>query len=334
MRWEDGRADIYDHLEIDGHFVFFNAPEGWDKSFSQELMVYGRRYGEVGSIRATIVIWGAQTKKTAQLEDAEDSLVIYGRKQFPLADAPDEPAWFSIPLDVIELPEEFAVSLFTYSNEERGLEIGLSRATKEPSHSSSGKPGLPESEEGELALRFDGREWLIRMKIRSTLIPGETIDAGDLTGSQFTFYDDGEAEGFTTVQKHGPMIHVENSRSKTVDRIYVYAKVEGDWYKTERTAGVYLLDSRFAIIARSSLSYNGYTSEPSWNYASFDDAKVPSEFYVLIEPASRPQVILLIGYDSSGINNASAFGTAGALLNWELQAPEENTNWMIRVRYP
>ena len=50
-------------------------------------------------------------------------------------------------------------------------------------------------------------------------------------------------------------------------------------------------------------------------------------------PVSRPQLQMLIGYDSSGTNKASFFGDAGALQSWAIDAPEKKTNWMIRVEY-
>ena len=63
------------------------------------------------------------------------------------------------------------------------------------------------------------------------------------------------------------------------------------------------------------------------------DIVLPRTFYVVVEPVSRPQTQLLIGYDTSSANKASYFGSAGALHKWSIAAPEENTNWMIRVEY-
>ena len=106
-----------------------------------------------------------------------------------------------------------------------------------------------------------------------------------------------------------------------------------DWFNTDRSAGVYLLDARYGIVYRTALPFNRYTSTASWAYVSIPDIIVPEEFYVLVEPVSRPYLKLNIGYDSSGVNQASFFGTPGAMLNWATEAPEESTNWMIRVEY-
>jgi hypothetical protein len=42
---------------------------------------------------------------------------------------------------------------------------------------------------------------------------------------------------------------------------------------------------------------------------------------------------MLIGYDSSGANKSSSFGTPGAPKDWLTDAPQDSTNWMIRVEY-
>jgi len=60
---------------------------------------------------------------------------------------------------------------------------------------------------------------------------------------------------------------------------------------------------------------------------------VPADYYALIEPISRPELSLLLGYDSSGENKGSEYGTVGAKFRWGVEAPEEKTNWMVRVRY-
>jgi hypothetical protein len=52
-----------------------------------------------------------------------------------------------------------------------------------------------------------------------------------------------------------------------------------------------------------------------------------------VEPVSRPAVKMYIGADTSGVNEGSLWGTAGTILAWDSEAPEESTNWMIRVRF-
>ena len=60
---------------------------------------------------------------------------------------------------------------------------------------------------------------------------------------------------------------------------------------------------------------------------------LPNGVRILVEPVSRPTSKLLVGYDSSGKNRGSYFGSAGALHKWAIEAPEDKANWMIRVEY-
>jgi hypothetical protein len=345
LQWDKGVADIFIHQEKNSHFTLFKTPAEWQKTFSVEVLFYGKRYGDVGDVTGTVVIWGPQTDKTVKMKDNPDSLVVYTRKNFRLADVPVDPAWVSIPIESLELPSEFAVAVYTYSNDKRGVELGLTAESYDTSHSASVRPEpvtldeLRKAEEkgkkieGNVRLRSDGREWMIRLKVRPTLVKEEAFTSEQLTGDTFTKFDDGTAEEWLKIQKNGPMIYVSNPGKRQVDRIYVYGKVEGDWFNTDRSATVYILDSRFNIVSRGPLPYNRYTDEPSWSYASFTRTTAPKEFYVLVTPNCRPNVGLLLGYDISGSNQASLFGTPGAKLAWDVDAPFERTNWMIRIQY-
>lgn len=312
LQWDKGVAEIFIHQEQNSHFTLFKRPAEWEKTFSAEVMFYGKRYGEVGNITGTIVVWGPQTEKTAKLEDLPDSLVVYTRKNFKLADVPLEPGWVTIPIQVLELPEEFAVAIYTYSTAERGVEIGLTGESPEGSHSASAKPepvslaDLKRAQdkgkelEGNVRLRSDGREWMIRIKVRPTLIQEEAFTSEQLNGDNFTGFDDGTAEEWLDIQKNGPLLHVTNAGKRQVDRIYVFGKVHGDWFNTDRAATVYILDNRYNIVSRGQLPYNRFTDQPSWAYVSFSRTTAPKEFYVLVTPNCRPKVGLLLGYDTSG----------------------------------
>ena len=354
MQWDNGQADSFAHETTKGHYIHFTSPTDWEISFPVSVMFYGKRYGDVGERVGTIVIWGPQSSKTSKIEDSPESLVIYTRKQFPLKDVPTEPGWVTVQLDSVQLPKEFGVAIFTNSTEEAGVDIGLTAKSGMRSHSASTRPDAVSTEEikedakkrpepygrpkpkpskSAIQLRSDGSEWLIRIKVRPTLEEMAMETSAELSGPGFAVYDDGTADGYVSVQKYGPMLHVRGVGRHKVDRVYLYAQAKGDWFNTDRAAGVYLLDSKFAIIYRAALPYNRYTNIPGWSYVSMNGIEVPGEYYVLIEPMSRPGIELLIGYDASGANQASEFGTVGARLGWGTDAPEEKTNWMIRVRY-
>jgi len=333
LQWDDGVADEYEYLDIPSHAITYFTPVDWEKAFPVEVRFYGQRYGEVDDIRGQIVVWGPQTEKTATLEEHPDSLVVHARQQFALADVPATPGWFTVPLEVAELPETFVLALYTFSNEERGVKVGLTAPLGQPTHSGTGQVMSEEHIEESHVLREDEREWLMRIVVRSTPYPQEDFTSADLTGAQYSYYDDGEADGFVTMRKNGPMIQVQNDRSRTVDRIYVYAKVVGDWFDTERSGWIYLMDKDLRTIARKPLMYGSFANEPRWNFVDFGETPVPAEFYVLVTPASRLKAELHVGYDASSANQASFYGTAGAFKLWAAEAPEEQTNWMIRAHY-
>jgi len=333
LQWDNGTPSSLEFLTTESHLVLLDKPVGWDNIYCVELSLYGQRYGDVGTTNATVVLWGPQSEDTAKLEDNEKGYVIYARKQFALKDVPETEGWFNLPLDVVELPSEFAVSVFTHSSEQAGLKIGLSAGSGEASHSTAITPDkMKDGREG-LKLREDAKEWMIRLKVRSTLEPTQQITSEQLTGKNFSYFDDGQCDGFVTFSKYGPLVRVHNSGKRVVKRVYVYAKAEGDWFRTERQAAVYLLDSGLKILNRTALPYKNYTNQAAWHYAGFDDAPVPADFYVLVEPVSRAAGKLYLGYDTSSGNKASGFGTAGAFKDWSSEAPEESTNWMIRVEY-
>lgn len=332
LKWDDGTPTVFDIKGTEGHYVQFSKPSGWDHIFSVEAKVYGQRFGDVGATNGTLVIWGPQSERTAKLEDAAEGYVIYARQQFPLKDVPEQPGWFSIPLEIVELPADFGVAVFTYSDENKGVKIGLSRSGA-MSHSSTCLPDQMALGLESMLWREDGLDWMLRIKVRSTLDPEERIDPAQLSGKNFSAFDDGSCDGFMTFTRNGALLHIKNPTKRVVKRVYVYAKAEGAWFRTERSAGIFLLDSGLKILFRGALPYKNYTNEPAWHYLEFDGAPVPADFYVLVEPASRVQVKLHLGYDGSGPNQVSGIGTVGALKNWSAETPEASTNWMVRVEY-
>jgi hypothetical protein len=174
---------------------------------------------------------------------------------------------------------------------------------------------------------------MIRALISPTIAPPETVTAEELSGANIAAHDDGTAEGFFTSQRYGPLVRLTAAPGSHVNRVYVLAYLEGDWFETEREASVYLMDDELRILQRKKLAYGKYATEPAWNYVDFDDIPVTTEFYVLVEPVSRPAVKMHIGADTSSENQGSLWGTAGTILAWDSEAPEESTNWMIRVRF-
>lgn len=176
-------------------------------------------------------------------------------------------------------------------------------------------------------------DWLIQAHVSNTIAPPEVVTAADLSSADYFYTDDGTADGYITSQKHGPMVTFDAGSGKTIDRVYVYGQLVGDWFKCEKLATAYLLDKDFRIISREVLRYDRFVNEPAWGSVVFHDVKVTGQFYVLVEPLAKLDVQLEIGYDTGSENCGSLWGTPGSIGTWDTVAPEEMTNWMIRVHY-
>lgn len=339
LQWTGDEAASFDYLADYAHFTYFESPEDWDDVLCSEVQFFCRRFGDTGNVFGTVVVYGPPEDKVEFRGGSRESrLVVLARNQFKLADVSEEGEWTTVPVDPISVGGELAVVVYTYSNEERGVELGLAPTSGEESHSARfHMTHVTTSDETTLTdhyrWRADMSEWMIRVRVSSTVAPATPVDPGELEGPEFGYMDDGVAEEFYTSQKFGPMVRFSNDAGQTVDRVYVHAHLTGDWFETEREASVYLLDSDLRILQRKRLKYSSYATEPAWGLVSFDSIAVTAEFYVLVEPVSRTDVQMLIGCDESGENMGSQWGTAGSILAWSTEAPEESANWMIRVHY-
>jgi len=334
LSWDDGHAVSMEVQKTLGHCIRFEKQPDWDKTFSKGLQVYAQRYGDVGSHQVSLVVFGPQGEGTPQQEDYPDGLVIHGTTQVKMAEFPEQPGWVTLPMDPIDLPDEFWVAVFTRSKEDFGVRLGRTAGDNRPSWSSSTKPGNPEMQDIALFTPWsEGGNWMIRLEVAPTPEEHVPLNSTDINGQNFTVFDDGSVDDYYSFQKGGPYLQIKNNYSKKVSRVYFYGYVAGDWYNTDRKAGVYLLDDRRRIIARTQLPFNNFTGEPAWSFVNFEGAAVPATFYVLIEPFNRPGIELLLGYDNSSENQGSDFGTVGVLYDWNLSIPKDSTNWMIRVEY-
>ena len=263
---------------------------------------------------------------------------MLARNQFMLADIPEDGGWITVGVAPVALGSEFAVAIYTYSSEERGVMLGLAPTTGEGSQSGTfrmTKVKTPDeiTTTDHYTWRGGTMDWMIRARVSSTVSPADEVDTSAIEGPGYAYFDDGSAEGFYSSQKNGPLVRFSNDGGRVVDEVYVHAHLVGDWFETDRAASVYLLDRDMRILQRKRLKYSEYATEPSWGLVTFDSIAVTADFYVLVEPVSRPDVQMLIGCDESGENHSSLWGTAGSLLAWGTEAPEESANWMVRVHY-
>jgi hypothetical protein len=335
LSYGSGVADSFEKLSTEAHYISFATPEGWLDTFPSEIQIYGRRYGDVSNVKGNIVLWGLAPKPAPGIKPDPDAppLVIVGRQQFDLAAAPEQAGWFTVALEPVKLPNVFIATIYTFSTDARGLEIGLSAKNRERGHSAALKPEEAAAKGKGPQMRRDGREWLVRIKVRNQLSAASVLTSADLSGENFAANDDGTVEGFDTDQKYGMMVRFHTDSPRKVKAVYAYCKLAGNWFNVTRQAGVWLMNDRWGILNHQLMEYGQYTNVESWGSVDFPGIEVSGDYYILIEPMSRPEAELLIGYDSSSENKGSLYGTAGAVMTWGSDAPEEASNWMIRVEY-
>jgi len=344
LQWDDDVADSFSHEADRAYLVYFQTLEGWSSSLCSAVKFYGRRYGDVSGVYGTVVVYAPpEDMTTLRNSPDEERLQVLARRQFELTDVPTDGGWVEVGVDPVKVEGEFGVVVYTYSTDDHGVELGLSAPTGQESHSGSfymtkirvtEADGMEEVQTTDHRIwRTDQREWMIRALISPTIAPPETVTPEEMTGPKIGAHDDGDAEGYYTSQQYGPLVRFAAAPGSRVNRVYVMAYLEGDWFETDREASVYLMDDELRILQRKKLAYSKYATAPAWNYVDFDDIPVTDEFYVLVEPVGRPAVKMYIGADTSGDNHGSLWGTAGTILAWDSEAPEESTNWMIRVRY-
>jgi hypothetical protein len=329
-----GLADTYEHLTLESHYIKLDLPVSWKTGFTEEVQFYGHRYGDVKGLKGTVVIWG--NEKEAKLGSRSHELgpikKIYS-KQFDLSAVPEQPGWFSLPIETMSLPPVFALSLYTASDETRGLKLGLTAKTTGASYSSAMYPSQLGTHTP-IKMRRDGRNWLLRLKVRDSLNPPVTVSSSDLAGASYLALDDGTAEDFVTVQKKGFLLRCERPTASTINSVFVFGKLDGKWLGSKRSISVAILDRDLKLLSRTSIPYSAFTNVPSWGQAQFSPTTVGPLHYISVEPTSRPTEQFLIGYDTSNPNQASSFGTIGAELAWPFTTlAQGNTNWMIRVKY-
>lgn len=344
LQWDNGEANSFSFAEDRAHLTYFETPIDWEDTLCSAIRFYGRRFGDVTGIYGTVVVYAPPEEMTTiRGSSDEHRLQVLARNQFELMEVPEEGGWVDVSVDPVKVIGEFGVVIYTYSTDDHGVELGISEAAAEESHSGEfymtkirkkQDDGMVVVETTDHLNWFtDQREWMIRALISPTIAPPEQVSAEELTGLRVAAHDDGEAEGFFTSQRYGPIVQFQAAPGSKVDRVYIMAHLEGNWFESDREASVYLMDSELRILQRKKLAYRNYATEPVWSYVEFDSIAVTEEFYVLVEPVSRPDVKMYIGSDTSGQNQGSLWGTAGTVLAWDSEAPEESTNWMIRVRF-
>jgi hypothetical protein len=316
-----------------GHIVEFDAPKDWPLVFAREVSFYARRAGAGDIKMGNVVLWEDNPLKEDEKPEDHVPYRVLLQKNFNLADIPEAGGWTKVTLDPIALPRKFFVAVYTFSSEAAQVQLGLGPKARAKSHSGLFHPAqMGEGGKG-MEKRRDGREWLLSITVADTVAATNTVRSEDLSGADFSSWDDGSAESFDTMQKCGAMVKFHTDSPRKIKKVWAYCKLQGEWFKTQRRAGCWVMNDRWGILNRQDLPYSQYTNEASWGGVDIPSIEVSGDFYILVEPVSRPKIEMLIGVDSSGENMGSLYGNAGSVQVWECAAPEEATNWMIRVEY-
>jgi hypothetical protein len=320
-------------LDAWAHFVLFESPEGWKNTFTQSISLYGTRYGDTTGIQGAIAFWAPPKDP----DDPESRYTMIGRAGFDLGKVPDSPGWFTVELPVMQLPPVFGVTVYTFSNDNRGYRLGLTER-KRDTRSNSFYFGRGQiNTDLKPNITREGREWMLRLSLRDTLEPVDGIASGDLTGSSFGLHDDGSVDQYTTVQKEGALVRFSNSKARSVKRVYIFGMAQGDWMSSGQKITVSLLSMDMGILHQVALPYTQYTNTPNWSYVDIPRLDIPRDFFVLVEPNSRPLSQFMLGVDTSSLNQYSGWGVVGAKrdwnCDWNCDAPQDSSNFMVRVEY-
>ncbi len=311
------KSDVTDwkRLDVDAARVEFQPVKEWRTVYVVGVRFYSRKYGSNYDQDRTLF--------NIVIQDEADK--VLWQKLVPMSYLPDEPGWAKVETEPLLIKEKFYVTVFPYAGQNYGLEIGYTSNTTS-SRSFIGNPakGFKRVEE-----KFD---WMIGVDVRNTLEPRRTISQEEISGRGFAFYDDGSVDGYATFQRGGALVGFKRGSISMIRDIYFYGKAEGRWFEMKPQFRVYLLDHDLRIITSIPVSYGILAEVPHWVVVDFPDTRIRTDFYILIEPGSRPEYSLQIGYDTSKNNAYSFYGTVGTFKNWPDEISPQNLNWMIRVK--
>ena len=317
LSYDRGEAVGWERMKDEGAKVDFVAPTELEKKYVVNILVFTRKYGtnydpEKGFVNVAVV---------------DRDLKVLGRKLVPLSHFADETGWSEIEIDPVEVKDNFSVVVYPLAQEGYGVEIAYSdRSTKFKSYRGNPSVGFKRLE--------GGKDWMIRVTLRNSIKPRRTVSVDQISGKGFYFYDDGSAEGFATFQRGGALVGFRRDGLSMVREVYIYAKAGGDWLQRNPKFRVFLLDHDLRIITSTLVDYAILGELPEWVVVDFPDTHVKTDFYILVEPGSRPEFSMLIGYDTSKRNENSLVGTVGSFKKWppELQSIAPKLNWMVRLR--
>ncbi len=315
LRYDSDTADDYTFQLTDGYLVRFTAPD-FVEPFITDISFYGYRFGTYDSAKSP-------TGYVAILDANYNKIVS---RDFAFSTISTKPAWNHFSFEPFIAKGTFWVYILIPSNLNSGIMMGkdldpASLRSRIGNHATGFKP------------ISDGRyNWMVRCFTSDGPPVNDVYTSDTLKGNQFVYKDNGINSGTLAIYRYGATLRLEAPSPITIDKVYAYGKLAGNWYNTEREFTIYLLDADLRIILSRSYPYRVFSSQASWRAIDIPNTKVSGKYYVAIEPNCRDEVQLELGHDSAP-NKASMFASNGISREWPYKLVDlSNINWMIRLK--
>lgn len=314
LRYDSGTADDYTFQLTDGYLVRFTAPDFVEPTITG-ISFYGNRFGSYNGAKPPtgyITILDAEYNKLSS-------------RDFSFADISATASWNHISIDPIIVKGTFWVYILMPSNSNNGIMMGkdldpASLRSRTGNHASGFKP------------ISDGRyNWMVRSNVSDGAILDTTYTSDNLKGDKFIYKDNGICSDFLALYKYGATLRLDAPSAITIKKVYIYGKLVGNWYNTEREFTLYVLDADLRIILSCNYPYRVFSSQASWTSIDVPDTRVSGKYYIVFEPTCREDVQLEIGFDNAP-NKSSLYTAIGQPKEWIFPDIDlSKLNWMIRV---
>ncbi len=331
LKHDDGTMEGRVSLGASGHFVQFQCPAG--KWYLTEVHIFGSRYGTAQPPRDDFTI---------TLCDSEFKTVTYIKKPYSIFQRGDE-RWYKVPVPPVELPvveASYVASLPFWLNvafnpsQTKGVYVGYDSSDQE----CFSKTGLPDQKPGDIGEKYD---WMVRLVVTQDppkevspnlgvwLEPRKAVGPWDQEGLVEIKNDDGESDGKMSMGGSGPAVRFENvPEGATLTRLRTYASRYGSGYDPETTfADYYVFDDEGRMLGTGRIPYALFTYEEQWVDVEVKPVKVPSAFWVLINPQAHQYKGIYTHYDTDIETTHSKSGR----IPEEMRDLEKKWDWMIRA---
>ena len=313
LRYDSGTADDFTFQLTDGYLVRFTPPE-FENPVIVDVSFFGNRYGQIDPKESPVGYLAILDKDLNKLTG----------RNVPFSDLSTSPSWNHINLDPYVIKDAFWVYLYFPSNSARGVMMGKDM------NPSSLKSRIGNASEGFKAITDGKYNWMIRCEVTDGLEVQQKYSSADLTGANFLYKDSGVASGFQTLYKNSATIAFDLAQPAVIDKLYIYGRATGDWMNSDREFSVYLLDQDMRIQMTKSYPLRLFTSTAEWLRIDLPDTKLSGHLLLIIEPNSRDEVGLELGYDQEP-NKGSDVTNMGQPADWPFNLDKNAFNWMFRL---